>query len=199
MIRSQLYFLKFVSRNSSTIEADITALFYYITRAKGVPFQTQIDVLKSFEDEIGVTFYSTITMGLKRFHGFTPLAVNTLCLSWIRYKVEHQRYQIDTKTVLGVPLLYYATEEDAIIGEFWFEGIGEYTGWPVMETVPRPPNVQMVELLLRYGKIQGLDINRPPREVELFEYKLQVRLSASEVRWRILSPWKAFLCTLLCL
>jgi hypothetical protein len=197
MIRSQLCFLKIVSRNSSTIEADITALFYYITRAKGVPFQTQIDVLKSFEDEIGVSFYSTMTKELKIFHGFMPLAVNTLCLSWIRYKVEHQGYRIDTKTVLGVPLLYYAIEEDAIIGEFWFEGIGEYTGWPVMETVPRPPNVQMVELLLRNGKIQGVDINRPPREVELLEDKLQVRLSASEVRWRTLSPWKAFLWTLI--
>jgi hypothetical protein len=197
MIRSQLYFLKFVSRNSSTIEADITALFYYIIRAKGVPFQTQIDFLKSFKDQIGVTFYSTITKGLKIFHGFTPLAVNTLCLSWIRYKVEHQGYRIDTKTVLGVPLLYYAIEEDAIIGDFWFEGIGEYTGWLEMETVPRPPNVQMVELLLQYGKIQGLDINRPPREVASLEHKLQVHLSASEARWRTLSPWTAFLWTLI--
>ena len=71
-----------------------------------------------------------------------------------------------------MPLLYYAIKEDAIISEFWFEGIGEYTRWLGIKTVPRPPNVQMVELLLRYGKIQGLDVNRPPREVESLEHKL---------------------------
>jgi len=115
----------------------------------------------------------------------------------LRYRVESAGFDVNNPTSLGLPLLYYAIEQDG--STYSYDIFEEYNGWGQNEPRTRSPNAEMVNLLLWYQtKSGGGSVNCVPQPIyenHKLRDKLELHLSPTEGHWMTCSPWVAFLST----
>lgn len=178
-------------------DEEVDCLSLYIARAEKTTGVDQISATKRWQQKFNKDIECMnghCDCKLALLDDFTALAVNQGILSWLRYQVERAGLDVNCPTKLGLPLFYYAIEENIPPEYEYFE---EYNGWAWNEPRLGSPNAEMVHLLLRYQKMRGDGgVNDVPNSAGEFCDELELHLSPTESRWMTCSPWKAFLGTL---